>query len=431
MTLNELIRIIDGKTDINSEKNINKIKTDTRKLKKGDIFIALKGINYDGHNYVNEAIEKGAIACIVDKAINNDKCIKVDDTYRSLYDIGKYLKAKYNIPLIAITGSNGKTTTKELIVHILKSKYNVLYNSDSQNNIIGISDTLFDLNNEYDLIVMELGSNHIGEIKTLSHMCIPTTSVITNIGSSHLEYFKRKKNIFKEKLSIIDGMKNINLIVNGDDKYLKKIKCYKCGIDTSNDLIAYNIYEDKEYITFNIFLDKEYKVVFNNPGVHFINDILLAIKVCLDYCIKIKNIIKKISTFKLINKRMTIIKVDSNVIINDCYNSSFESIKAGINYMNNINENKIFIIGEILELGKHSKKIHKKINNLLKNVTKDCIFTVGEGAKHIKGKHFNNVDELINHLEKNHIRDSYIYVKGSRRINLDKVVNYLEKKNII
>ena len=431
MTLNELIKLIDGKTSIDSEKNIRKIKTDTRKIKKGDIFIALKGSNYDGHDFIEDAIRKGAMACIVDKNIDNEKCIKVEDTYKSLYQIGKYLKHKYNIPLIAITGSNGKTTTKELIVHILKSKYNVLYNSDSKNNIIGVSDTLFGLNNDYDLIVMELGSNHMGEISTLSTMCDPTTSVITNIGSSHLEFFKNKKNIFKEKLSIIDGMKTSNLIVNGDDKYLKKLKCYKCGIKDNNDLVAYNINVQKDYVEFYMFLDKEYKIVFNNPGVHFINDILLAIKVCLDYGIKIKNIIKKISTFKLVNKRMTVIKSGSNIIINDCYNSSFESIKAGINYMDNIYDNKIFIIGEILELGKHSKKIHKQINRLLKYVSKDNVFTVGEGAKYIKGKHFSDVDELIKYFQIYPIKDSYIYVKGSRRVNLDKVVNYLQKKNII
>ncbi len=427
MTLNELIKVVNGKTSINSEKNIRKIKTDTRKIKKGDIFIALKGNNYDGHDFIEDAIRKGATSCIIDKNIDNDKCIIVEDTYSCLYDIGKHIRKKYNIPLIAITGSNGKTTTKELIVHILKSKYNVLYNSDSKNNIIGVSDTLFGLNSDYDLIVMELGSNHIGEISTLSTMCCPTTSIITNIGSSHLEYFKNKKNIFKEKTSIVDGMKTNNLIVNGDDKYLKKLKCYKCGINDNNDLVAYNINAQKDYVEFYIFLDKEYKIVFNNPGKHFINDILLAIKVCLDYGIKIKNIIKRISTFNLVNKRMTIIESNSNIIINDCYNSSFESIKAGIDYMNNIYDNKIFIIGEILELGKYSKKIHKKVNKLLKYVSKENVFTVGEGTKYIKGRHFNNVNELINYFMSYPIKNSYIYVKGSRRVNLDKVVDYIQK----
>lgn len=428
MTLNELIKIVNGKTNIDSDINIKEIKTDTRKVKKGDIFIALKGDKYNGHDYIDDAIKNGCIACIVDEYIDNDICIKVEDTYRSLYDIGKYMRNKYNIPLIAITGSNGKTTTKELIVHILKSKYNVLFNSDSKNNLIGVSDTLFKLNNEYDLIVMELGSNHMGEIGTLSNMCTPTTSIITNIGSSHLEYFKNRKNIFKEKIGILDGMQDKKVIVNGDDKYLKKLKCYKCGIKFNNDLIAYNVYEEKEKITFNIYLDKEYKIVFNNPGKHFINDILLAIKVCLDHGIKIKTIIKKISTFKLVNKRMTIIKTKENIIINDCYNSSYESIKAGIDYMDSINFNKIFIIGEILELGKYSKKIHKSINKLLKYNTKESIFTVGNNTRYIKGNYFDNVDELIKYLEKNPILNSYIYVKGSRRVNLDKVVDYLQTK---
>ena len=426
MTLNEFIKVIDGSSNIKGEKHIKDIKTDNRKIKKGDIFIALKGNKYDGHEYIDDAIKKGCIACVVEKDIDNYKCIKVKDTYKSLYDIANYLRNKYNIPLIAITGSNGKTTTKELIVHILKSKYNVLYNKDSKNNIIGVSDTLFNLNNEHDLIVLELGSNHMGEINILSNMCNPTTSIITNIGSSHLQYFKNRRNIFKEKASIIDGMKDKKLIINGDDKYLSKVDGYKCGINKNNDLIAYNIYEDLNYITFDIYLDKEYKITFNNPGRHFINDILLAIKVCLDNDININTIIKRINNFKLTNKRMHVIKSRNNIIINDCYNASYESIKAGLDYMKKIKSNKVFIIGEVLELGKHSKKIHKNINKLLNNIDNKIVYTVGNIYKYIDAKNFKDVDSLIEYLNKNKINDSYIYIKGSRRINLDKVVEFLK-----
>lgn len=421
MTINELIKIVNGISIIDSEEIIKDIKTDTRKINEGDIFIALKGEKYDGHDYIDEAINKGCIACIVEDNIDNDKCIKVESTYKCLFDIGKYLRNKYDIPLIAITGSNGKTTTKELIINILKSKYDVLYNKDSKNNLIGVSDTLFMLNDKHEIIVMELGTNHTGEIKELSSMCFPNTSIITNIGTSHIGYFKTRKNIFKEKISIGKD----NLIVCGDDKYLKKLDAYKCGLNKNNNLIAYNIYEDIDNITFNIYLDKEYKIKFNNPGKHFISDILLAIKVCLDYKIDIETIIDRISTFKLINKRMTILKEVNNVIINDCYNASLESIRSGINYMNNIKEDKVFIIGDILELGKHSKKIHKKINKLLKG---EFVYTVGNYSKYIKGIHFNSVDDLIEYLKKNKIDNKYIYIKGSRRMNLDKVVKYLCKK---
>ena len=261
MTLDEIKKIVNGEGNVDSKQKIRKIKTDSRTIKKGDLFIALKGKNYDGNIFIDEALKKGAIACISTEFHHN--CIKVNDTKEALYKLSNFIRNKYDIPLIAITGSNGKTTTKELIYHIMSVKYNVLKNDKSENNIYGVSNTLFKLNKDYDLIVMELGSNHIGEISELSNMCNPTTSVITNIGSSHLEYFKTKKNIFKEKYSIVDGMKDINLIVNGDDKYLKKLKCYKCGLNLYNDLIAYNIYESFEFISFCIYLDKEYKITFN------------------------------------------------------------------------------------------------------------------------------------------------------------------------
>ena len=424
MTLNELIKVIRGTSVINSEEVINEIKTDTRKLNKGDVFIALKGNNYNGEDFVIEALEKGALACIVENNIN-DKCIKVKDIKETLLLLGRYIRRKYNIPLIAITGSNGKTTTKDLLSYILSSKYNVLKNEGNKNNLIGVSDTLFKLNENIDIIVMELGTNHLGEISYLSKMCEPNIGIITNIGSSHLEYFKTRKNIFKEKLSVIDGMKDKKLILNGDDKYLKKIFGYKCGLSKNNELKAYNIKGYINYITFNIYLDKEYEIIFNNPGKHFITDILLVIKCCLIYGIDIETIIDKIKTFKLTDKRMNLIKLKNNILINDCYNASLESVVGGINYLKNIKEKKILIIGDILELGKHSKKKHKKINRKIKKLKEKEVYTVGNYSKYIKGKHFNNVEELIEYFKSKETSNSYIYVKGSRRMNLDKFIEFI------
>lgn len=427
MTLNGVIKIVNGKSLINSDEKIREIKTDSRKINKGDLFIALKGKNYDGNDFIDEAINKGAIACITINNIN-DKCISVEDTNQALFDLGNYMRNNFDIPLIAITGSNGKTTTKDLISYILSSKYNVLKNEDSKNNIIGVSETLFRLNKNHEIIVMELGSNHMGEISYLSKMCNPSVGIITNIGSSHLGYFKTRRNIFKEKRSIIDGIKTKKIIVNGDDKYLKRLKQYKCGRGGNNDLIAYNIYENEDYVSFCIYLDKEYKITFNNPGIHFINDILLAIKVSLDYGIKIKTIIKKINSFKLTDKRMNLIKTESNIIINDCYNSSYESIIAGLSYLNKVKGDKVLIIGDILELGKHSKKIHKKINKRIKELEFNKVLTVGTYSKYISGVNFQTSYDLIEYLKENQINNNYIYIKGSRRMNLDSVVEYLVKK---
>ena len=430
MTLNELIKVVNGDCNINSEEVIKRIKTDTRKINKGDIFIALKGNKYNGEDFVNEALEKGAIACVVENSINN-KCIVVKDTKESLFLLGRYLRRKYNIPLVAITGSNGKTTTKDLLGYILSSKYNVLKNDGNKNNIIGVSETLFKLNENIDIVVTELGTNHLGEISYLSKMCEPNLGIITNIGSSHLEYFKTRKNIFKEKLSIIDGMKEKKLILNGDDKYLKNIYGYKCGLNKNNELKAYNIKEYIDHITFNIYVDKEYEIVFNNPGKHFIIDILLVIKCSLLYGIDIEIIIDRIKKFKLTDKRMNIIKLENNILINDCYNASFESMLGGINYLKNIEGNKILVIGDILELGKYSKKIHKRINRVLKKLKEKQVYTVGDYSKYIKGKHFKNVEDLIEYFNIDKIDNSWIYVKGSRRMNLDKFIDFITKQKSI
>ena len=308
MDLNKIMDIVNGKC-LNEFKNnnINKIVTDTRKLKKNDLFIALKGKNYNGHDYINSI--KKASGIIIDEDIKittKIPVIKVDSTYKVLYQIGTYFRNKYDIPLIAITGSNGKTTTKELISYILESKYNVLKNSGNKNNIIGVSDTLFKLNKTHEIIVMEMGMNHKGEISELSCMCKPNIGIITNVGTSHIGLLKSRRNIYKAKLEITEGLSG-TLIVNGDDRYSKRIKkSYKCGKNYNNDLIAYNIYCNSEILEFSIYLDKEYRIKFNSPGIHFINDILIAIKTCLMYDIDINTIIDRINEFKMVDSRMNI-----------------------------------------------------------------------------------------------------------------------------
>ena len=419
MDLNILNNIVKGKTNIDLNRTFNSIKTDTRKIEKGDVFIALDGINYNGEDFIDDAFKNGAITCVTNN--NFDNCIQVNNTYESLFDLALYKRRKYNIPVIAITGSVGKTTTKDLIVHILKNKYKVLYNEKNYNNLIGVSNTLFKLDNSYDVVVLELGSNHTGEIKKLKDMCLPDISVITNIGTSHIGNFKSKRKILKEKLNI----KNNCLIVNGDDKYLKKIKSFKCGLNNNNDLKATVIENSIDRVVFNIKLDKDYKVAFNNPGIHFINDILLAIKVCLMLNMDIDTIINNISNYSLPEKRMNIVHKKGNIIINDCYNSSYESLKAGINYLNKIEGNKVLILGDILELGNKSKRIHKKINKLVKNYKN--IYTIGNYSKYIKGIHFNNVYSFLNYLRVNNVNNSYIYIKGSRKMNLDLVYDFILK----
>ena len=420
MSVGEIIKLL-TEVDSDDERMINNIKTDTRKIEKDDIFIAIKGKNYDGNDFIDEALSKGAIMCIT--LVEHENSIKVEDTIDALYKIANYIRNKYPIPLIAITGSNGKTTTKEILNYILSSKYKVLKNDGNHNNIFGVTETLFKLDDSYDLIVMELGTNKIGEISYLSKLCNPDLSIITNIGSSHLEFFNSKKEIFKEKYSIINGMSIPRLIVNGDSKYLKKIKKYKCGIKKNNDLIAYNINLYDDYLTYNIFIDKEYKIKLNTPCKHFINDSLFAIKASLDYGIDIDTIINKLESFTMLDKRFQIEKINNLTIINDCYNSSYESIVGGINYLKRLKGKKLLILGDILELGKYSKKIHKKINFKLKFLHNKDVITIGKYTKYIKGKHYNNSKEVGNIDVSKY---NYIYIKGSRKLNLDRIYDYIK-----
>lgn len=421
MTIGEIINTLGIESSDN--RTFNSIKTDTRKLEKNDIFIAIKGKNYDGNDFLDEALSKGAIMCISE--VEHENSIKVENTIDSLFRIGKYIKNKYNIPLIAITGSSGKTTTKEMLYHILSSKYKVLKNEGNNNNIFGVTETLFKLNDSYNMIVMELGSNKIGEISYLSKLCNPDLSIITNIGTSHLEYFKNRKEIFKEKYSIIDGMSIPKLIVNGDSKYLRDLKKYKCGLRLYNDLFAYNISLYDDYLTFNIFLDKEYLVKLNTPCKHFINDALLAIKASLDYDIDISTIIDRLKSFNMLEKRFKIEKIKGITIINDCYNSSYESVVGGINYLKRLKGKKLLILGDILELGKYSKLIHKKINLRLKLLRNKDTITIGKYSKYIKGKHYDSSKEVNNIDISNY---DYIYIKGSRRVNLDRIYEYIQQE---
>lgn len=428
MNLDELVNIIGGKIIGDYKKvKIKKFEIDSRKLQKGDCFIALKGKKYDGHEFINNNIKASVVISEKNIVLKNIPVIKVNSTYEVLELLIKYYRGKYDIPLIAITGSNGKTTLKELISSILESKYKVLKNKGNNNNIIGVFKTVKELDNKYDVIVLEVGMNHEGEIKRISDLIKPNCAIITNIGSAHIGNLGSKKNIFKAKMEIISSLKGL-LIVNGDGKYLNKTKSYKCGINYNNDLIAYNINIYKEYMMFNIFIDKEYEVKFNNPVKEYIPMILESIKVGIDFNISMDKILDKIANYESYDKRLRIIKKDNYTIIDDSYNASYESVRCGLVYLSRIESNKIIILGDMLELGAFSKMYHKKINHLLKKVSKYKILTVGNYTKYIYSKHFKCNNDLINYLKEIDLRGNYIYVKGSNSMHLDEIVNYLKSK---
>lgn len=431
-----ICQIVNGKfiNKIKNDKLEGKFVTDSRLISDKDCFVAINS----GYKYIDEVVKKGVKLIITEKQIKkeNVNIIKVNDIIKAIGLLGLEIRERnMDKNIIAITGSVGKTTTKELVSCILQNKYKVLKTEGNMNNEIGVPVTLFNLDDKYDICVLELGMNHLKEISYLSKIVKPNDSIITNIGTSHIGYLKSKKNILKAKREIIDGMDDGVLFINGDDKYLRKIKYpnkYRVGLSKKNNLIATNIITTKNKLYFNIKYNKRiYNIVFNIPNQALVNNILLAIAIGIKYEIDISSIIKSIEEYKPIECRNKISNLNNNIIlIDDCYNCSYESFKAGIKQLKHYECQKLIIFGDILELGKYSKKIHKKIGKILEKNKYNCLL-VGNNVKCSNNKYslyFKNNQKLIEYLDNINLNNVVIYIKGSRGMKLEEIRNYIIKK---
>ncbi|MBQ4634136.1 MAG: UDP-N-acetylmuramoyl-tripeptide--D-alanyl-D-alanine ligase [Bacilli bacterium] len=432
MNINELSKIIGA--NLNQEKygrkKVKHFRVDTRKLKKDDIFIALKG-NTDGHDYLKNI--KKARGVVVSKDYESTKLpvLKVNDSLEALKKIAIFKRNNYKGKVIAITGSNGKTTTKELLSHILKQKNKVFKTYKNNNNLIGLPLNLTELNNKYQYAVLELGMNHKGEISELSKICKPDLAIITNIGTAHIGNLGSKKEICKAKLEILDGMPCKNLFVNGYDKYLSKNKnAIKVSFNNSNFKIT-NINLQEKYILFDLVIDKIYKIKYHIPSKKQLTNVALVIAVSLYLGVKPSLIAKGLNSFKTLENRLEITKNKHNIVINDAYNSNIESLLAGLETIEIYKQDKICIIGDILELGDQTTKIYKEIENSLSQKKYNYIF-IGESIKQIKvdnALYFDNTKSLIEYYNSNQefFKNKLIYVKGSNAIKLVDFVQIINK----
>lgn len=402
MKITDIVTITKGRTNKKYiDREIREISLDSREISNGDVFVCVN----NGINYIADAINNGAIAIIIDRNISdfNIPIIYVENVITSIGILGKYIREKYYGKVIAITGSNGKTTTKELISHILSTKNKVLKNIGSENNFIGVPKTLFKLNNSYDYLVIEIGMNHLGEIEYLSKMIKPDIGIITNIGTAHIGLLGNKENIFIAKSEIILGNPDMELYINGEDEYLKRLDGIKIY---TND---YN----------NIFINKHCPI-----------DYVIATKVCEKLGYNLKEIMESLKNFKLPNSRMKEITINNRKIIDDSYNASYESIIEGLKSLNRYNGRKIVILGDMLELGNYSKKIHQKIINEINTNQNILLFTIGEKTREIASdNNFTNNEELKEYFDKFIFRDNdVLYLKGSHKMQLYSLVPYFEER---
>ena len=403
LKVKDILKVTDGKLLLGNEdiecENFSK---DTRQINKGDIYIGIKGETFDGNKFWKQALDNGAQGVIAqnidiseeEKNTYKDKIIiKVENTLEALYEIAKYKRNLYEIPVIAITGSVGKTSTKDIVANVVSQKYKTLKTIGNNNNNIGLPFTILKLKDE-EALVLEMGMNHFGEISLLSKIARPTICVITNIGTSHIGNLGSRENILKAKLEIFEGTENPVVVINNDNDLLhkwyeknrenKNIKTY--GIENESDLNAEDIILTKSSSNYNCILDGK-NVNINVPvgGEHFTINSLCAITIGEILNIENEKIKKGIESFELTGKRMDITDVKDGIkIINDAYNASYESMKASLKVLSEYKENtKIAVLGDMFELGDYSKELHEKVGEEVAKNNIDILICQGENSKNI------------------------------------------------
>lgn len=419
----DIVKICNGNLIYGNEEYVcEDFSKDTRTIKAGDVFVGIKGENFDGNTLYKEAIEKGAKVCLlqeieIDKDFINNKeisIILVEDTIKAIGKIANYKRNFYSedFPVVAVTGSVGKTSTKDIIASVLSEKYDVLKTEGNMNNHIGLPFTILSLKNHTALVV-EMGMNHFGEIEYLTNIAEPNIAVITNIGTSHIGNLGSRENILKAKLEILKSKNIKHLVINNDNDLLNKwnkesnknIDIHTYGIENKSDIVAKNIVLNEENSNFECDINNENISVFVPiGGEHFVYNALCATTVGKILNIENEKIIDGIKKFKLTKKRMEIVKIKENItIINDSYNASYDSMKASLAYLKSINGNrKIAVLGDMLELGEFSESLHMKVGEEVVKNNIDILITVGENAKNINKK----VEELNSNIENYHFNSN-------------------------
>ena len=447
--IEELIKAVNGVINNNIDTKdifIKNVSTDTRNIKPGDLFIPIIGENFDGHNFINDAFEKGAVACLSQENIDaNNIVINVKDTKKALKDFATYYRSLFNIPVVALTGSSGKTTTKDMLASCLSIKYKTLKTEGNFNNEIGLPLTIFNIEEDTEVVVLEMGMNHFGEIRNLSEIAKPDIALITNIGVSHIENLGSREGILRAKYEIFDYLKENGIkVLNGDDDMLctlkeenNKLKTYFYSINKKLDAYATNIKENGINgisATINYF-NKSFNVLLSLPGKHMISNALAVTLVCESLGLKEDEIKKGLETFKPSKMRMDIIKTDKYTIINDVYNANPNSMKASLDVLATLEGRKVAILGDMFELGNYSNDMHYEIGKYAVEKDIDELIFIGDysyymlqGAKdNIKNNssinYFKTQDEFINNVDKLLKIGDIILVKASRGMKLENTVD--------
>lgn len=435
-------KIFESVTNIPLNQSVTGICTDSRQCLNGDLYIAIHGNNVDGHDYINEAQNSGAIAALVDRVININidlQILSVDNTLEVIGQVANTWRKQYNIPIIGITGSNGKTTTKDLTKHLLDAKFGVHSTKGNFNTSIGLPLTLLLLENNHDISVIEMGANQSGDIKKLCQIAEPTDGLITNIGPAHLEGFGSIKNIALEKGELFNYLSDGRIFKNVSDEYITKMKTpsntIEYGCESNCDYPVDYYREDDGNI---ILIINANELNLNSTNLVFAKNVIAAAVIANTFGIDWEMIQNKISTFTPTYGRNVITKYDSVTVIDDTYNANYNSTVAALENLIQIRAKgrKIFVFGDMAELGDYSEEYHKKIGEKCVELGLDAVFTLGQETittdKSLNGltfhKHFALRDILVAELSQFINNDDIILFKGSRSMEIEKIIQEVFKK---
>ncbi|MGL5760471.1 MAG: UDP-N-acetylmuramoyl-tripeptide--D-alanyl-D-alanine ligase [Cetobacterium sp.] len=425
-TFTEVLLNYFQKLKINLPKNIDikNIQMDSKKVENGSLFIAIN----NGYNYIDEALKRGAELIICDKKsmVESEKIIEVLDSIKFLQEISTLYREKLNVKIIAVTGSEGKTTTKDLIHGVLSSKYRTQKTLGNYNNQIGLPFTLLQLKDEDEIAVLEMGMSNLGEIDLLSKIAKPNYVVITNIGDSHLEFLKNRDNVFKAKTEVLKYVDKKNVLVYGDDFYLEKLEVIKIGFEKNNNYIIKNSSEIYEGINF-LLNEENYFVPLN--GLYNVVNASFAIALGKIFKMSYNEILNALKNIKITSMRFEKIIKNDILFINDAYNASPVSMKMALKAFSSIplEKRKIVVLGDALELGDKEIEYHVDVLNEALKYKFDKVFVYGERMKKALEKlnnpkiiHFTKKEDIRDELNK--ISNIAVLLKGSRGMKLEEII---------
>ncbi|WP_300258615.1 UDP-N-acetylmuramoyl-tripeptide--D-alanyl-D-alanine ligase [Clostridium sp.] len=450
LNLQEIVKATNGallkEADV---KEIKAVSTDTRKIEEGTMFIALKGENFNGNNYVLDAFNKGAKIAIVDEVKcdlnelkDNVALIKVENTGRALMDLAKFYREKLGLKVVGITGSAGKTSTKDLVAAVLSDKYKVFKTKGNFNNEIGLPLMILELDSTYDVAILEMGMRGLGQIRELAEIASPDLGIITNIGISHIEILKTRENILKAKMEIATFFdKNNTLVVCGNDDFLEALpnaeyKIVKTGVGENFEIGAKNVSLEELSSKFTVYdgeIEEEFSL--DMPGEHNISNLMLGVAISKELGVSFEEMKKGLNNIEATSMRLELIKKDGFSILNDCYNSSPVAVKSAIDVMKNIEgKRRIAVLGTMRELGHKSEEAHEEIGKYAKENGIEKVLCFGDFSENIKEGYgegctvYENKEELINDLLNIICDGDIILVKASRSLKFEEITKALLEK---